>query len=215
MHMLNRARLLIVLMVVLMACAQLVYGQGNQETYLHMPSNKNFRLTNRIKASNAKSKTIEDTLSDTREKDEIYCLALNIYFEARGESKKGQRAVGHVVINRVKNFKFPNSICKVVKQGSQQHLNRCQFSWWCDGRSDKPKNVASWRKSMLIAKEIIMGNSTDPTGGALWYHAHYVSPYWKKSFLPVREIGRHIFYKDTVRVSHAVRESSKPGKPIM
>ena len=127
----------------------------------------------------------------------LQCLALNIYFEARGESEQGKRAVGHVVMNRLSHRKFPNSVCAVVQQGGAKQLHRCQFSWWCDGRSDTPRKNNAWNESIRIAREIHMGNSTDPTGGALWYHAEYVSPYWRTAFQQGPKIGQHIFYLAT------------------
>ena len=69
--------------------------------------------------------------------DELKCLALNIYFEARGEPESGQLAVGHVVM-------FPGTVCGVIQQGGALRRHRCQFSWWCDGRSDKPGNKRLW-----------------------------------------------------------------------
>jgi spore germination cell wall hydrolase CwlJ-like protein len=126
--------------------------------------------------------------------NELQCLALNIYFEARSESIEGQHAVGHVVMNRVAHQDFPNSICAVVKQGGEENLNRCQFSWWCDGRPDKPVNQRAWLISLTIAFDIYFGNATDPTHGALWYHADYVSPKWSKTLTMVTKIGQHLFY---------------------
>lgn len=127
---------------------------------------------------------------------DMECLALNIYFEARGESALGRRAVGHVVMNRVNDRRFPNSICDVVHQGGYQILNRCQFSWWCDGRSDQPYNRVQWIKSLKLALEIYVGKSEDPTNGALWYHADYINPYWSRAFQRGPKIGRHIFYRE-------------------
>ena len=72
--------------------------------------------------------------------DEITCLAQNIYFEARSEPVAGMLAVGHVVLNRVASDRFPDTVCKVIRQGGERRRHRCQFSWWCDGRSDKPHN---------------------------------------------------------------------------
>ncbi len=126
---------------------------------------------------------------------ELYCMALNIYHEARGESDQGKRAVGHVVMNRVTDRRFPTSVCRVVRQGGERRRNRCQFSWWCDGRSDRPRNRTAWNSSLQIAQEIIVGLSSDPTGGALWYHADYVRPYWRKAFTRGPKIGQHIFYR--------------------
>jgi spore germination cell wall hydrolase CwlJ-like protein len=125
---------------------------------------------------------------------DIKCLAQNIYFEARSEPLDGKLAVGHVVLNRVADSRYPASICEVVRQGGEEPLNKCQFSWWCDGRSDRPKNLDAWKQSMVLARVIFWGYSEDPTGGALWYHAKYVRPYWRRK-LPIGPvIGTHIFY---------------------
>ncbi len=126
--------------------------------------------------------------------DEITCLALNIYFEARGEPEKGKRAVGHVVMNRVANKRFPGTVCDVIRQGGELRRHRCQFSWWCDGRSDMPRNKRQWQKSNEHALAVYWGRSDDPTAGALWYHADYVNPSWNKTFVRGPKIGRHIFY---------------------
>jgi spore germination cell wall hydrolase CwlJ-like protein len=127
-------------------------------------------------------------------KKEIHCLALNIYFEARGESEQGQLAVGHVVMNRVASTQYPDAVCSVVRQGGEKRLHRCQFSWWCDGRSDKPTNGKAWTRSLRLAIAVYTGKSPDPTNGALWYHAAYVTPYWRDALTLVRKIGRHHFY---------------------
>ncbi len=134
------------------------------------------------------------TLADPR--DEISCLALNIYFEARGESDLGKVAVGNVVMNRVSSARFPSTVCEVVQQGGELRLYRCQFSWWCDGLSDKPRSKPDWQRSSEIALAVYWGQTTDPTDGALWYHADYVSPAWRNDFVLVEKIGRHIFYKE-------------------
>jgi spore germination cell wall hydrolase CwlJ-like protein len=134
------------------------------------------------------------TLADPR--DEISCLALNIYFEARGESDKGKLAVSHVVMNRVLSDRFPSTVCEVIQQGGEIRRYRCQFSWWCDGLSDKPRSKQDWQRSSEIALAVYWGQTSDPTGGALWYHADYVSPAWRNDFVQVKTIGRHIFYKE-------------------
>jgi N-acetylmuramoyl-L-alanine amidase len=132
----------------------------------------------------------------------LRCLALNIYHEARGEPLQGKIAVAHVVLNRVAARQYPGQICAVVQQGGQRRRYRCQFSWWCDGRSDQPRDVAAWRESLLVALLIRRGATDDPTKGSLWYHADSVSPYWSKIFKPYTKIGRHIFY---------VKNTSKPN----
>ena len=124
----------------------------------------------------------------------LRCMALNICHEARGEPLQGKIAVGHVVLNRVAVNQWPGKICAVIQQGGQHRRYRCQFSWWCDGRSDQPSDVAAWRESLLVALLIRRGATDDPTKGALWYHADTVSPYWSKIFKPYRKIGSHIFY---------------------
>lgn len=133
------------------------------------------------------------TLGDPR--DEIACLALNIYHEARGEPDEGKLAVGHVVLNRVLSGRFPSTVCEVVQQGGEIRRHRCQFSWWCDGRSDTPRNRRDWQRSSELALAIYWGQTDDPTEGALWYHADYVSPAWRNDFVQGRTIGRHIFYQ--------------------
>ncbi len=130
--------------------------------------------------------------------EEIGCLALNIYFEARGEPDLGKIAVAHVVLNRVDDKRFPTTVCGVVRQGGEQKMHRCKFSWWCDGRSDKPRDAESWQQVQAVAQEVYWGFSPDPTAGALWYHADSVSPSWGKVFNRGPKIGQHIFYKDDV-----------------
>ncbi len=129
-------------------------------------------------------------------KREIACLALNIYHEARGESANGRLAVAHVVMNRVADRRFPDTVCAVIRQGGERVRHRCQFSWWCDGRSDHPHHHQSWTLTKSLARDVYWGYVQDPTDGALWYHADYVSPYWRTAFQQGPTIGRHIFYKD-------------------
>ncbi len=131
-------------------------------------------------------------VSDVRQ--EIHCLALNIYFEARSEPRAGKLAVGHVVMNRVADSRYPGKICDVVKQGGEARRHRCQFSWFCDGQSDNPRNSKAWRQSLVLARVIYWGYSQDPTNGALWYHADYVRPVWRKRLAQGPKIGRHLFY---------------------
>ncbi|MEJ2609733.1 MAG: cell wall hydrolase, partial [Candidatus Thiodiazotropha sp.] len=130
--------------------------------------------------------------------------ALNIYFEARSETIEGQNAVGYVVLNRVADNAFPDSICEVVKQGGEERRNQCQFSWWCDGRSDVPVNRRAWLESVERAYDLLAGDVSDPTKGALWYHAEYVTPKWSKALTMVTKIGQHLFYQDGKRPKYAL-----------
>jgi hypothetical protein len=122
------------------------------------------------------------------------CLALNIYHEARGESLDGQVAVAQVVMNRVGDAEFPGQVCEVVRQGGERPRDRCQFSWWCDGRGDRPEDLAAWTGSKDLARRILAGSLDDPTGGALWYHADHVAPDWDMDIIRQAKIGRHVFY---------------------
>jgi len=118
------------------------------------------------------------------------CLALNIYFESRGESAQGQMAVAHVTLNRVRSSRFPNSICDVVYQPRQ-------FSWTHDGKSDQPKNKRAWKRAKYIARIAQQWHAVgeDFSEGALYFHADYVQPYWADIFEQTIQIGRHIFYR--------------------
>ncbi len=126
---------------------------------------------------------------------QLKCLALNIYWEARSEPVRGQLAVAHVTMNRVRNRAYPNTICKVVYQGDQHTLGACQFSWWCDGRSDQPTEYKAWQTSKTYARRVIEGRSKDPTGGALFYHLYTISPYWSAKKQRIARIGSHIYYR--------------------
>ena len=132
-----------------------------------------------------------------------HCLALNIYHEAKNQSIKGQMAVAFVTLNRVISSKFPNTICSVVKQArywkTHPIRNKCHFSWWCDGKSDKPKNEKAWTQAQTIADTVVDNYDREPdiTEGSLWYHADYVRPYWKSKYTQTVKIEKHIFYKDS------------------
>jgi spore germination cell wall hydrolase CwlJ-like protein len=137
----------------------------------------------------------------------INCLALNIYHEARGDNYAGQVAVADVVLNRVEDVKYPNTVCEVVHQAKLSDWwldqgkeipvrNQCQFSWYCDGKSDNPQNERAWNQSVAIAYTMMRYDSyRGITEGATHYHAEYVNPYWASSMQVVGRIGEHIFYR--------------------
>jgi spore germination cell wall hydrolase CwlJ-like protein len=139
--------------------------------------------------------------------EETECLATNIYFEARGESYEGQKAVAFVTLNRVDSTKFPNDICSVVYQAKHSEWwaehkdrlvpirNQCQFSWYCDGKSDRIRNSSDYQRIYTLAAEVITGRHEDNTDGALWYHANYVRPDWRLTYAKTVDIDDHIFYK--------------------
>ena len=133
-----------------------------------------------------------------------YCMAQNIYFESANQSFAGKLAVAHVVINRMEDLQFPNTVCGVIYQaktftnwkGNEVPIrNQCQFSWYCDGKSDEPVDSKTWIKSLYIADLALTGKYKDITEGALWYHADYILPYWADQLEYVTQIDGHIFYK--------------------
>ena len=149
------------------------------------------------------------TVADVSE--ELECLARNVYFEARGEPAEGKRAVAHVVMNRAASGRFPDTVCDVVYQGGERGRHKCQFSWWCDGRSDRPNNQAAWSVSQEVAHEVYWGQTPDPTDGALWYHTTKVKPIWRKALILGPQIGDHLFYvAPDDRTQLASSEDSEP-----
>jgi spore germination cell wall hydrolase CwlJ-like protein len=125
--------------------------------------------------------------------EDLECLAKNIYFEGRNQPWVGQVAIAQVTLNRVKNIAFPSTICEVVRQKKR---NICQFSWYCDGKSDQPKDVKDYDKATNVAIQVYSGTIPDVTEGALWYHATYIRrPFWAYSMKEMVKINEHIFYK--------------------
>ena len=144
-----------------------------------------------------------EELSYTEE--DFLCMALNLYHEARNELDAGLYAVADVTQNRVNDPRWPNTICDVVYEaktytgsdGEQYpRRNRCQFSWYCDGRSDDPRPGRAWEKSKYIARMFLTHDEfRGITEGATHYHATYVSPNWRHEFTVIGRIDTHIFYR--------------------
>ena len=125
----------------------------------------------------------------------ITCLALNVYHEARNEPMNGMYAVASVVINRVQDDRWPNNVCAVVKDGYRKDSVKCQFSWYCDGKTDRPHEDRAWAMAVLVADDILKGTVDDVSYGATHYHANYVKPIWAKKLTRTVSYGSHIFYK--------------------
>lgn len=137
------------------------------------------------------------------------CLAVAIYFEARGEPKRGQIAVGQVILNRVRSPLFPATVCGVVYQG--QMRKGCQFSFTCDGRTDTPRKSAQWDLAQRLSQEIMAGEHWLPeVGYSTYYHANYVHPRWAYRMNKIDRIGRHIFYKKRNEERYLVEASAEP-----
>ncbi len=138
----------------------------------------------------AYSLDFEKTAHEDRQ--EIYCGAQNVYFESQGEPSLGMVAVSQVVLNRVKNKRWPNTICEVIWQDKQ-------FSWTHDGKSDRIPLGSKyqrrlWMKSVYMF--LIAHTEEDVTNGATHYHNTSVSPWWTKDMVVTAHIGNHIFLKE-------------------
>lgn len=126
---------------------------------------------------------------------ELWCLATAIYFEARGESYRGQVAVAQVVMNRTKDHRYPDTICGVVFQ-NQHRKNACQFSFACDGIPEVITERQAWNQAEDIASQFTKGQLyLTEVGDATHYHATYVRPAWAPRMEKVTQIGLHVFYK--------------------
>ena len=127
--------------------------------------------------------------------DEQTCLATAIYFEARGESRRGQAAVAQVILNRVRNPAYPATACGVVYQNASQR-NRCQFSFACDGAKDAIHSRSAWARARKVALDVTQGAEFVPeVGSATHYFASYVRPYWASSMVKMASIGTHEFFR--------------------
>ena len=132
---------------------------------------------------------------------ELECMSKNIYFEASTESTAGKIAVGQVVLNRKDSISFPNTVCDVIYEGKHYKSgfpvrDRCQFSWYCDGKHDRPFRGKLWENSVELAKFLLEADDlVDITDGATFYHADYISaPRWTTTKIKTVTIDRHIFY---------------------
>lgn len=123
------------------------------------------------------------------------CLAIAIYFEARSEPKAGQAAVAQVILNRVRNDRYPDTICDVVYQNDHMR-NACQFSFACDGEPEAVNEKRAWDRAEDVANAVLEGRSlVRDIATATHYHADYVQPYWAPKMKRLSAVGRHIFYR--------------------
>jgi len=131
---------------------------------------------------------------------EFKCLAEALYFEARGETVKGQFAVAEVIRNRVKSSRFPNSFCAVINEGTGKK-HRCQFSYTCDGRPETISEPAAYARVAKVARATLDGKAPDITHGATFYHTTAVRPSWSRKFTNTARYGVHLFYRRGVRTA--------------
>ncbi|HKJ96072.1 MAG TPA: cell wall hydrolase [Gammaproteobacteria bacterium] len=121
------------------------------------------------------------------------CLARTLYFEARGDGTESMAAVAAVVMNRVRDTDFPDNPCAVVKQGGEKPP--CQFSYWCDGKSDRPTDKEQWRRARSIARKALKGDLENPVGGALYFHDDSVKAPFHDKRQYVKTVGSLRFYR--------------------
>jgi spore germination cell wall hydrolase CwlJ-like protein len=147
---------------------------------------------------------LPSTLQASDPNNEMYCMAQNIYFEAGNQPLAGKIAVSQVVLNRVKHPSYPDNICDVVYQAKMRVnwkneivpiRNQCQFSWFCDGKSDDPVDSQTWLSALHIARDVVQKRYGDITEGSTHYHADSVYPYWADSLYQTVIINNHTFYK--------------------
>jgi spore germination cell wall hydrolase CwlJ-like protein len=124
--------------------------------------------------------------------DPLVCLARTIYFEAGGQSEQEKAAVAHVVLNRARSSAYPDDVCAVIREGGE--TAPCQFSWWCDGRSDVAVDKDEYDRVVAVARGVMSGRIKDPTDGANMYHNTDVAPDWTREAERRGQIGDQIFY---------------------
>ncbi|WPN49518.1 cell wall hydrolase [Pseudomonas sp. P8_241] len=125
--------------------------------------------------------------------DAITCMARSIYWEAKGKNAADMEAVANVVMNRLGHKGFPDTVCAVVKRGSES--KSCQFSWWCDGRSDSVQEEVPYALAKEIARKALNKQLPDRTKGALYFHDRTVKPDWAREYTNTANIGLFKFYK--------------------
>lgn len=126
-------------------------------------------------------------------------MTANVYFEARDQPLAGQVAVAQVTMNRVNSPEYPNDVCGVVYQNKQGLARfKCQFSWYCDGKSDIPREEEAWKRAQMVAMGVLggSGHADLMDDSIVNYHALYVEPYWSHELRMVAQIGDHVFYAE-------------------
>ena len=142
-----------------------------------------------------------EELSDN-EYQERTCLVEAIYFEGRSEKVLAQLAIANVILERVRLRNYPNTVCKVVRQGkyykSNPIRNKCAFSYWCDGKSERMYNKRAKETAIKVAAMAMKGMLVETTLEATHYHTRAVSPYWSRHerLIYLGSLGSHLFYTE-------------------
>lgn len=125
--------------------------------------------------------------------DPLTCLSRTLYWEAKGKSETEKEAVANVVMNRLAHEAFPDSVCEVVKEGTERPP--CQFSWWCDGRADTVVEEEAFEVARRIARRALNQELPDRTNGALFFHDRSVMPSWASQFVQTGETEHFLLYR--------------------
>lgn len=128
------------------------------------------------------------------------CLSEALYFEARGETVKGQFAVAEVIKNRVASSRFPDTYCGVIRQGTGKRF-QCQFTYTCDGREEVIAEKQAYMRVSKVARAVIDGVAGNLTDGATYYHNTTVKPRWARRFTQTARIGVHVFYRPKLQTA--------------
>ena len=135
-----------------------------------------------------------------RSSESLQCLSEALYFEARGETVKGQFAVAEVILNRVKSERFPDTVCGVIHQGTGRKY-ACQFTYTCDGKAETIAEPKSFERVQKVAQATLNRRIAPLTDGATHYHTTAVRPNWARVYTKTARIGVHIFYRHTFRTA--------------
>ncbi|MDZ4373222.1 MAG: cell wall hydrolase [Phenylobacterium sp.] len=148
--------------------------------------------------------------SAQQRRSDLECLTSAVYYEARGESPRGQAAVAQVVLNRVKHRAYPASVCGVVYQGANR--KGCQFSFACDGSMRKRREPLAWDRARDVASRALAGVARADIGGATHFHTTSVSPFWAPQMLRVANVGTHVFYRFA---PYGAKRAASPAAPVL
>ena len=169
--------------------ALLAFGESDSKTNMdYWLDSKETAISYPVSASTIE---LSQNLHDAKE---AHCLAEAVYYEARSETKSGQRAVAEVILNRVKNKHFPDTVCGVVYEGSERSTG-CQFTFTCDGSMEKAPRGKAWDRSVKVAEFMLSGGHTPITNKATHYHTVEVNPAWSNTMRMTRQVGTHVFYR--------------------
>lgn len=128
---------------------------------------------------------------------DLICMARNVYHEARGEILEGQLAVAFLTLNRVESPRFPDTVCDVVTEDRGPKPWDCQFSWWCDGKSDVPTDQDAYETAIMISLAAMTNAATNPVPGATHHYAeNKTTPSWSYHLAEIAVIGDHRFMQE-------------------